>query len=406
MTLIASPQVIVRFGGGAVIQPSFTLGDANDGVLGTNILGAFQYANVPNVQRVSVRRGRNNLDDDFGAGGCVVEFYDDTGDWNPNNPNGAYVGLLKPGVQLQLRLIRNNQAADIFAGYIRSFDHQFVIGEPWARVTITAEDALYLFNLAEITTVPGAAAGDLPGDRINQILDDLGWSPSARVISPGTVTLQADPNESRSVLEAIRQVEQTDLGMFYVDTRGRPTFLSREETTTKASTPAWRFTDVGQDIRYNGIDFAYTDEDVINSCTVTRLGGTPQTATNPNSISEFFNRQFTRNDLLMQSDDRALQQAEAIVAYRAAPKVRVNAVQFDVLDTDAYNAAVGADFGDRIDVVKAYPNSNFQLPATVQGIDHELTPSTWTTTFTVAEALVYAFVLGDPQFGVLGVNVL
>ena len=72
MTLLAVPQVIIRFGGGAVIQPSFTLGDTLEGVLGTNVLGAFEYANVPNVQRVSVRRGRNSLDDDFGAGGCVV----------------------------------------------------------------------------------------------------------------------------------------------------------------------------------------------------------------------------------------------------------------------------------------------------------------------------------------------
>jgi len=406
MTLLAVPQVIIRFGGGAVIQPSFTLGDTLEGVLGTNVLGAFEYANVPNVQRVSVRRGRNSLDDDFGAGGCVVEFYDTTGDWNPNNPNGAYVGLLKPGIQLQLRVVRNGVARDVFAGYVRAFDHQFVIGEPWARVTITAEDALYLFNLAEIVTVPGATAGDLPGERINLILDEMNWSSSSRVIADGTTTLQPDPAESRSVLEAIRQCEQSDLGMFYVDTRGRPTFLSRVETVQKAVGAGYRFTDAGQDIRFNGVDFTYNDEDVINSCTVTRLGGTPQTVTNTASVNEFFNRQLTRNDLLMQTDDRALQQANAIVAYRRTPKVRLNAIQFEVLDVDAYDAATQGDFGDRIDVDKSYPNSNFQLPATVQGIDHEITVSTWTTTFTVAEALAYAFVLGDNSFGVLDVNVV
>jgi hypothetical protein len=346
------------------------------------------------------------LDDDFGAGSCTVEFYDDTGDWNPNNPNGAYVGLLQPGVQLQLRVIRNNQPSDVFAGYIRSFDHQFIIGEPWARVTITAEDALYIFNLAPVTTVPGAAAGDLPGDRINLLLDDLQWPTSARAIAPGTVTLQADTGEDRTLLGAIRQVEQTDLGAFFVDTRGRATFLSRVETAQKASAPGYRFTDVGQDIRYNGVDFTFNDEDVINVCTVTRLNGTPQTVSNTASINEYFSRVFTRNDLLMQTDDRALQQANAIVAYRRTAKVRLNAIQFEVLDTDSYNAATGADFGTRLDVVKGYPNSSFQIPATVQGIDHEITPSNWTTTFTVAEALAYAFVLGDPSFGVLDQNIV
>jgi len=406
VTLLATPEVIVRFGGGAIFANGLVLGDPVDGLLGTAVLGAFQYATVPQIQRVSVRRGRNSLDDDFGAGSCTVEFYDDTGDWNPNNPNGAYVGLLQPGVQLQLRVIRNNQPSDVFAGYIRSFDHQFIIGEPWARVTITAEDALYIFNLAPVTTVPGAAAGDLPGDRINLLLDDLQWPTSARAIAPGTVTLQADTGEDRTLLGAIRQVEQTDLGAFFVDTRGRATFLSRVETAQKASAPGYRFTDVGQDIRYNGVDFTFNDEDVINVCTVTRLNGTPQTVSNTASINEYFSRVFTRNDLLMQTDDRALQQANAIVAYRRTAKVRLNAIQFEVLDTDSYNAATGADFGTRLDVVKGYPNSSFQIPATVQGIDHEITPSNWTTTFTVAEALAYAFVLGDPSFGVLDQNIV
>jgi hypothetical protein len=405
MTLIATPQALVRFGGGAIFANSLVLGSPIDGKLGTNVLGSFQTAAVPSIQRMAIRRGRTSLDDDFGAGTAVIEFLDRTGAWNPNNPNSPYVNQLVPGVQLQCRVVRNNQATDLFAGYIRNYDYQFVVGEPWARVTITAEDALYIFNLAPIASVPGAAAGDLPGERIDLILDALQWPQSARAIETGTVTLQADSGEQRNMLDAIRAVEQTDLGMFFIDTGGRATFYSRVTTAQKASATPVRFTDAGQDLKFKAIDFTYADDDVINSCTVNRAGGTPQTATSPSSILVYFTRQATRNDLLMQTDDRALQQAKAIVAYRRNAKVRLKTIEFDVLDSDSYAAAL-IDFATHIAVDKQYPNSNFQLSATVQGIDHEITPDRWTTTFSTAEALAYAFVLGSTQYGVIDQNII
>ena len=406
MTLPAIPQAIVRFGGGAIFANAFVLGDPVDGLLGTSVLGSFTTALVPDIQSINIRRGRNSLDEEFGAGTSVVEFLDQTGDWNPNNPNGQYVGLLVPGVQLQIRVVRNFVANDLFAGYIRSYDYQFGLGEPFARVKLVAEDALHLFNLAGLTTVAGAAAGQLPGTRINLLLDVLQWPTQARVVNAGTVTLQNDDGSERFLLDALRQVEQTDLGMFYVDTKGRATFLSRAAVSQKASALPFRFTDVGQDIAYNAIDFTFDDEDVINRCTVQRVGGTPQTATSPSSITEYFTRQQTRNDLLMQDDSRALQQATAIVAYRAQPRVRLSSVSFDVIDNNSYDACVNVDFGSHIAIEKSYPNSNFQLSATVQGIDHDITVDRWITSFSTAEALAYAFVLGSSQYGVLDINII
>jgi hypothetical protein len=108
----------------------------------------------------------------------------------------------------------------------------------------------------------------------------------------------------------------------------------------------------------------------------------------------------------MQDDSRALQQATAIVAYRAQPRVRLSSISFDVIDNNSYDACVNVDFGSHIAIEKSYPNSNFQLSATVQGIDHDITVDRWITSFSTAEALAYAFVLGSSQYGVLDINII
>lgn len=399
-------QGIVRFGGGAIFANSLVLGDTSEGILGTNVLGDYNYTNIPKIQRMSIRRGRSSLDDDFGAGTATIEFLDETGAWNPENASGPYYGDLVPGVQLQCRVINNGTATDLFAGYIRSYDHSFRVGEPYARVTITAEDALYSFNLAQISTVTGTSAGQLPGTRIGLLLDELDWPNAARELDAGTVTLQNDPGDDRSLLDAIRTVEQSDLGMFFIDTSGNATFYSRQTVANKAVGTPVEFRDDGTDNPYIAVDYDYSDEEIVNSCTVTRLGGTGQTATDSTSITRYFQRQKTFNDLLMQTDARALQHAQAVVAYRKTPRLRVQAVEFLVIDAGTYAAAVNTDFADRLVVEKDYVGTTLELSATVQGIDHEITPDRWTCTMSTAEALTYSFVLGSAQFGILGVNTL
>lgn len=405
-TYPATPYATVRFGGGAIFQNSLVLGSATDGLLGTNILGPYDVTDVPDVIGMSIRRGRSSLDQDFSAGSATVTFLDHNGDWNPENTTGPYHGQLKPGIQLTIRVTRNLTNYSLFSGYIRSYDYQWRIGDPFATVVLTAQDALYLFNLAEITTVTGASAGDLPGPRINQLLDELAWPQSARDIDTGTVTLQTDPGSKRQLLTALRTVTDSDLGAFYVDTAGRATFIDRATISVKASSTAVEFRDDGTDLEYQSIDYSFDDDQIINQATITRTGGTAQTVTDAASVTTYFQRAFEQSGLLMQDDARALQQANAIVNARAEPKLRVESVAFLVLDVDRFDAATGVDFTDPIIVRKDYAGTQIELRSTVQGIRHDINPTRWTTTFSTSEALSYAFILGSAEFGILGTNTL
>lgn len=405
-TYPATPYATVRFGGGAIFQNSLVLGDPADGVLGTNVLGAYDVTDVPNVVQMFIRRGRTSLDQTFAAGTGTVVFEDRTGEWNPNNTGSPYYGQLVPGIQLTMRVTRNLINYSLFSGYIRSYDYTWDIGDPYAKVTLTATDALYLFNLAEVDTVAGAAAGDLPGARINQLLDELEWPASARNIDTGTVTLQNDPGDARQLLAALQTVTQTDLGALFIDVAGRVTFLDRAGLSARATGTAVAFRDTGSDLEYQQIDYAFDDDQIINQAVITRVGGTAQTATDNASVTQYFKRSTARSGLLMEDDARALQQANAIVANRAEPKLRINSIGFLVIDVDRFNAATGVEFGDPIIVEKDYGGTPIELRSTVQGIAHTINPTSWTTTFSTAEPLSYAFVLGSNEFGILGVNTL
>lgn len=407
MTLPAVPDVIVRFGGGAIFENALVLGSSINGVLGTNILGAFDNVLVPKVQQVSIRRGRSDLDQDFGAGTCTVSFLDLDGEWNPQNTAGPYFGQLLPGRQLQVRATYDGVGYNMFAGYITSYDLTYQIGSPIATVTVEAVDALRLLSLASLSTVPGAAAGDLPGVRITEILNEVSWPLSARVIQDGTVTLQADSGATRSVLAALRQVEQSELGSLFVDASGRVVFLSRQGVAEAAVATPLRFSDQGVDIPYSALDFALDDVEILNDVTVERQGGVAQTSTDATSITTFFRRSASRTGLLMESDDRALQQANMIVSNRKDPTLRLRLIEFDVVDQDRLEASLTVEFADSVEVVREHvPGSTITLLSTVQGVSHDITAELWRTSLSTADALAYAFVLGSTQFGVLGANIL
>jgi hypothetical protein len=402
----ATPEVIIRLGAGAIFQNAFVLG-TTDGVLGVNVLGNQAAVNLPSVQQISIRRGKDRVDGSFGAGTAAVQFIDFTGDWNPSDPNGPYFGELVPGRQLQIRVAAQTTGYNLFAGYITSYDWRWEPGVGFARVTLNAADALRQLELADTTTVSGAAAGDLPGTRINLILDENQWPATGRSVTTGTTTLQNDPGGQRSTLTALRQVEQSDLGALYVNQNGQITYQSRTALSTKAAGTPVVFDESTS--KYTSIDVALDDTTIVNNATITPAGLTTQTATNSASVTKYFRRSVTRDNQLMETEARALQQAEAIVAARGEVNLTLRAIQFDVDSIPRMIDLVTTDIGDPVEVTRSYDGSDpIQFRSIVQGIRWDITPNRWRGTFSTTDtlALATAFVLGSPQFGVLGVNTL
>jgi hypothetical protein len=412
MTLPATPNVKIRLGTGAGFGDVFVLGDPLDGILGTNVLGTsvIQTVDISNtVQRIAIRRGRDRMFEEYQPGVATIQFQDFTGDWNPDNTSSPYYGQIKPMRQVRIETEYSGTDYYLYTGFITSWDWSWADqAADYALVTIQCVDAFRLLQLSNITTVTGAANKDLPGERINLILDEINWSDGLRAIDTGDTELENDPGNQRNVLNALQVIEQSDLGALFTDANGHITYLSRNTLSQKASGTPTVFDDDGTDIAYQNLDINLDETELANQVTFTRLSGSPQTVEDAASIDEYFLRSYNRSGLMMETNATALARATSVLAYRKEARLRVDSISLDISSaSNRVPAALGLNIGDPIIVNRDMAaGTGFSLRVTVNGISHDITPSRWVTTFSTAYPLSTAFILGSMEFGILGTNTL
>jgi hypothetical protein len=401
--------VTFDFSSGAVFGYPFTLGDPAHGVLGVDVLGenAADIVDISSqVGNISIRRGYNLLQDQFQAGTATVRVYDPNGDWNPQNPASPYYGKLIP-----LRKIRvSGDGIYLFSGYTIGYNYTYPKDQDIGFVDIECSDAFRLFNMANITSVTGSSAGQTTGARIDDILDTVSWPTSMRDINTGNSTVQADPATPRTSLSAIKNVEFSEQGAFYVSPSGNAVFDERSYIVSKSGQNPTTFANDGSGIGYKNIVFAFDDKLIINQASITRTGSTAQTSTNAASITKYFPHSINVTDLVVETDAEALNIAQTYVATRAETTIRIDALTLD-LNTPSYTAGISAalnlDFFDTLAITNvAQDGTTIQKTLQCMGIQHEITPNSWMTTFTTSEPIVDGFILDSSLYGIIGTSVI
>ena len=405
-------NAIINFSTG----PSFAQAMIIDqGILGTNVLAdsAAVIVDVSNqVNRIETNRGRTALSDQFQTGSLTLRITDQNGDFNPQNVSGPYYELLTPMKKVQITATYGSVTYPIFSGFITSYVTTYPgeSDDTVAITTIQAVDAFRLAQLAQISTVTGATAGNLAGTRVNQILDEIDWPATMRDVDAGLTTMQADPGTNRTALAALTTVANSEYGALYVDATGSFVFQDRAVTAGSIGGTPTVFADNGTGIVYFDASWILNDVLVFNKATITRAGGSPQVALNQASIDKYFLHSYFLDNLLMQSDAVALDYAQAYIASRQETSIRVDAIVLD-LYTPSYNsgivAALDLDFFDPITVKTTQPGGSL-LEKTLQifGVRMNITPNSWKTTFTTLEPVIDAFILNNSIYGTLGYNVL
>jgi hypothetical protein len=377
------------------------------GILGTNVLAdsVAVIVDVSNrINRVETNRGRTALSDLFQTGSLTLRLTDQNGDFNPQNTSSPYYTFLTPMKKVQITATYNNVTYPIFSGFITSYVTTYPQeSEDVATTTIQAVDAFRLAQLAQISTVTGASAGDLSGVRVNEILDEIDWPQSMRDIDTGLTTLQADPGTTRTALQALTTVAESEYGALYVDATGSFVFQDRDVTVASIAATPTLFADDGTGIDYFDAAWILNDVLIFNKATITRLGGTAQVATNQASIDKYFLHSYFLDGLLMESDSVALDYAQAYVASRAETSIRCDAIVLD-LYTPNYDpgvvAALDLDFFDPITVLTTQPGgSTIEKTLQIFGVRMNITPNSWKTTFTTLEPVIDGFILGYSELG-------
>jgi len=427
---MAAPVVKIEidFANGASFGYPLILDDAVYGILDTNILGdqPADIVDVTNqVMAVSIRRGRNRILSNFEVGTATVTINDPNSNFSPQNQSSPYWDPVTDSSKVvPLRKIRiyalpfegSPDEINLFSGYISSYDTGFYQGvQQTSTVVLQCVDGFRLLNNVSTGTdpVPGCTAGQLSGTRVDELLDFAGFPESMRSTFPGQSTMQADPGGARSILQAIQTVEQSEFGAFFMQRSGKTLFFDRDTVIERADAPVRIYSDTGAPgvFPYQGIDFAFDDQLVLNDVTVTRyddgLGpAVPQEVTDAASIERFFTKSGQRTGILVQTDQEANDQARTLLATRKNADLRIDSITVNnYSDISELNLVINlsSDIYNLIFVEKTMSGgSNVTKELFIQGVQHDITPGTWTTKLLTAEPLIQGFILNSELQGILG----
>lgn len=391
-----------------------TLDNATKGRLDYNYLGS----GSPNIVDVSsqvlqikIGGGYNLFQDQFEANQGTVRIYDPNGWWNPQNTASPYYGFLSVNKKITVSATYAGNTYTQFSGYINAYQYSFPTTMSFGYVDLVVCDAFRLLNMANITTVSGTSSGQTTGQRINSILDAVSFPSNLRAIDTGDNTVQADPGTLRSSLSAMKNVEFVEQGAFYVDAFGYVTFKSRTNVMkTNDAAPITYFSNDGTGIQYSGITFAHDDKLIVNTASMTNIGGTAQSYQDNDSVYKYFPHSVNQTNLVGINDAQAANIAKVYVQTRKDTTIRIDAISQDLTTPNYASGIVAAltlDYFSTVDIKNVQSNgSTIEKTLQVMGSNYTITPNTFDITFTTSEPIVDGFILNSTLYGILDSSVL
>ena len=403
-------NISLNFSSGATFGNPFILDSSTLG--GTDILSdssspALILDLTDSTRGININRGRNIGRDTYEAGTCSVRIFDPTGRFNPQNPSSDLFGYLTPLRKLRISAEHLGVTYFLFSGYTTDYIYTYDQAENVSYVDIKASDAFRLFAMAAITSVTGQAAGQDTGTRIEKILDTVDFPTSMRLIDTGDSLTQADPATNRTAIAAIKNVETSEQGAFYIDPEGNAVFKNRADTIGSAGVTPIAFNQTGG-IPYKNLIFTFDDKLIVNQSTITRVGGTPQIYTDLDSVSQYFPHVVNFSELVIDTDIAAANIAAIYVSTRSDTSIRIDNMNIDLYDPLVPNNTIlGLDYFDNVIITNIQPDGSIITKnLQIQGVNWQISPNSWTGNFTTLEPIVDGFILNSATYGVLDEDIL
>jgi hypothetical protein len=349
------------------------------------------------VLRVSTVRGKADDQGQYGPGLIEVEVANPLGELSPTNASSS----LFPGVRVgALIIVTTLNAVDgerpVFRGTVdRIREVVAPNGDVRAsRVVLTAFDAFGRLAGVEGLPLPTSIrSGDTSGVRIRGLCEDYG-NVNPLLINAATGTTRVQPtNRSMNLLDEIHLTADSEFGAVWVEPNGVITFEDRLALVANArsNTVQAVFGDGPGQLPITDLqvsDAAVTE--VINEAAIGRVGGAIQFASDLTSSEAYGIRRYSRADLINDSDTLCAGIAQVIVAQKKDPVQRVESITFDATTSAALmTQALTRRIRDRIEVRKLMPAAapyTLTRQAFINRIEHEITPTSWVTTFGLVSA--------------------
>ena len=395
---------------------SFRLDDATKGVLNnaTYTLGPnTTYADITEyVTEVAYRRGRRNIDDQFGAGTMSFRMTDETGILGPYDTASIYYDPLndKPGLAPMRRVRLSRESEYLFVGYIVAYNYEFALAGP-NTVQVTCADDFYLLSQTQLAAFNPSA--ETSGQRITTVLalPEVDYSGSTS-INTGTVNLGHDANYNvaagTNTLGYITQINQAEQGRVFMSRAGVLTFQPRIGSTL--SGPVIQFSDDGTGTHYDEVEIEFDADGVVNRAYVQALDGKTSTAQDLTSQATYFIQSQSITNSLLHEQTAIDDLATYLLEGEPAPRYTAVSTNFAMLDNTERSLAATVDIGDTIEITKEVTGlSSLTSELSVEGIEGRIDFASGhrITYYTAPTTVVFLLILNDPVYGVLdSTNVL
>lgn len=412
MALPADIAVSFDFSSGATFGYPFVIGDTKYGILGVSTLGSSTVPVpivdlTPDVRQITITRGRSPQRDTYEAGSAVVRVLDPNSYFNPQNTSSPYFGYLVPLRKLRVSATTGTDQHFLFSGYTTEYRYTYPQGQETGYVDIYCSDAFRLFQLAQVETVADSGAGQSTGTRIGRLLDQINFPSNMRTLATGDSLCQADPATLRTSLGALKNVEFSEQGAFYINGSGTAIFKDRSDVVSSISGTPIEFNQT-TGIPYKNLVFAFDDKLIINQASMTRVGGTQQFAENTASATRYFPHSYSQQDLVIDTDANALNIARTYVATRAETTIRIDAMTVDLLDPAVpTNTMIGLDYFSNCRITNVQPDGSTIIKTLqCQGLAWDITPNRMQVTVTTLEPITDGFVIASAERGIIGVSAM
>lgn len=355
------------------------------------------------VRAVRVQRGRARELEEYQPARCTIELRNSHRAYDPTNLAGPHVAggvtQVKPG--RHLRVFARHPATlveyPLFFGTVRDWG----IGYPdqLGYVKVSASDALADLAATDVAlTIPAGT----PGAAVDAVMAAAGVTRYTADV--GVSTLQAHAFTGNA-LAALQLIARSEFGAVYSDAAGFVRFRERGAHYADARSSDIQYAFAGGAAPFRDLALDYSSENMRNIVTLTRVGGLPQTATNPDAVNEYGPRSWARDGLIVASDAGLLLVAGSILEAYALPVVRVRGFEYTPNVSDAQlTHALDAELRDRIEVTFAPPLGGTPIVAEllIASIEHQLRRGATPVTRYQLEAAFDSDVwrLGASQLGV------
>ena len=396
---------------------SFRLDSALRGVLDTDVLGPSgnDFADITEfVYDVSYKRGRQKVDDQFGAGTMQFTMRDETGILGPYDTSSPYYdpGNSEPGLAPLRRVRLKRDSTELFTGVVTGYDYKFEMAGP-NIVSVHCADDFYLLAQTQLAAFNPTA--ETSGERIETVLDlpEVGFSATTRDIDLGTVNLGHDAaynvDAGTNTLGYLQQINQAEQGRLFMAANGDLTFQPRIGTTLSA--PVISFKDDGTGAEYDDLTIAFDADEVVNRAYVEALDGKTATDTDAASIAKYFVQSQSITNSLLHQQGEVDDLADYLLKPEPSPRFTSLQTRFALLTSTQRDDAASIDVGDTISIEKVIPGLNTQLgeELAIEGIEGQISVASGHTIrfYTSSTTIVFQLILDDPVFGVMdSTNVL